>query len=73
MYNYNKETIASTYLRAQLCIEAFVCNVRQREESLERCLTASCRNTHKIICHCIQMFKKKNILPKKLITIVLDL
>ena len=27
IYNYNKETIASTHLRAQLCIEAFVYNL----------------------------------------------
>ena len=40
----------------------------------ERCLAANCGNTHKIMFHCIQMIMPKNhILPKKLITIVLDL
>ena len=44
MYNYNKETIASTYVRAQLCIEAFIYNFRPREECMKG---ANCGNTHK--------------------------
>ena len=36
MYNYNNETIASTYIRAQLYLETFVYNFRPREECLIR-------------------------------------
>ena len=35
VYNYSKETIASTCLRRQLCIEVFVYNFRPREECLK--------------------------------------
>ena len=35
MSNYNKETIASAYLRAQLCIQANVYNFKPREECLK--------------------------------------
>ena len=43
MYNY-KETITSTYIRAQFCIKAFVYNFRPREEYLKG---ANCGDTHK--------------------------
>ena len=74
MYNYNKETIASTYLRTQLCIEAFVYNFRRKRRMPERCLATNCGNTHKNnVSLYSNVYAKNHILPKKLITIVLDL
>ena len=60
MYNY-KETIASTYLSPQLCIEAFVYNER------ERCLAANCGNTHKNnVSLYSYVYEKKTYFTKKI-------